>query len=194
LPHRSAWTEPVGAEVDEAAHRALGSDRIRDRQLVEAVLRRQYIAVGSEVRQQLTYRRAGRLRLHRQDNAPVLTSQRLGSCRWHDRHEFLDRAGDAQPFGAARRDMIGHDVDEQDRHAGARPVGRDRAADRAAAPNDHRLSGHPILPSLCSRWWVATVRAPSGAPSRDMPSVITAHRCCLALAHTKKASIWEART
>ena len=49
--------EVVGAEVDERADRALGADDLRDRELVEPVLRRHHVAAGGEVRQQCARRR-----------------------------------------------------------------------------------------------------------------------------------------
>ena len=135
-----ARSVPVGAEIHEAAHRALGSDLLGDRDLVQAVLRREHEAVRREMRRELGQGGFGRGRFHRKHDAPVDAADVMRfDGRDHDL-ELVDRPGDFQPVGAARPHVLADDIDQQHRHARARPIGADRAADRARAPDQDRLA------------------------------------------------------
>ena len=65
-----ARRKPIGAEIDEAAHGALGPDTARDRELVQSVLGREHVAVVGEMRRKRVERRLGVLRLHGEHDAP----------------------------------------------------------------------------------------------------------------------------
>ena len=55
----ASGTEPVGAEIDEAADGPLRAGKPRDRDLVQPVLRRKNEAIGREMGQQAGERRLG---------------------------------------------------------------------------------------------------------------------------------------
>ena len=118
----------------------------RDGELVQAVLGGQHEAVLREMRLQRGKRGFRRAGLDRQHDAAVAAGQFGRRHRRHDLAEFLDRPGDREPCRPAGLDMLGHDVDEQDRNAGARPVGAERAADRAGAPDQDGFGGHARAP------------------------------------------------
>ena len=68
-------------------------------------------------------------------------------------------------------DMLRDDIDEQDRNAGPRPIGPERAADGAGAPDQDGLAH--ACPASSTWSCVATWTSPSGVTHpRYMPSVL----------------------
>ena len=118
-----AWSQPIRAEIDETAHGAAFADSLRDGDLVEAVLRREHIAIGGQIGLQLRQRGFRRLRLHRQhDDRPFAGQFRRGKRRDY-LPEGLHRAGDGKPAGAAGLHMLLNDIDHRHRQTRARPIG-----------------------------------------------------------------------
>src|SRR5215510_12259534 len=95
------------------------------------------------------------LGLDAEERAPVTPPQPVrgeGRCALR---EALDRSLDGEAALVDRGDMIGDDIDQDDRMAGTREVGSDRPADRAGAPDQEGtgiLAGrHAQGPSITSR-------------------------------------------
>ena len=140
----------VGAEIDEAADRALLADDIGDDQLVQPVLRRDHDAVIGKMRQQRLSGGTRVLRLHAEEY-PVERALEIGRQESRSLDRVLeDRPGDPQARRVDRRDMTCLAVDEDDGMAGADEGGAERAADRARAPDQDRLA-HAHGPSSSAR-------------------------------------------
>ena len=140
---------------------ALGPDPLRDRDLVQPVLgreddsrpRRDAGASASSASSVCCAFTASTMRL----KPPVISS---GVAAGMTSLEAVDRPLDRKPGGAAGLDVLGVLVDEQHVDAGPRPIGPERAADRAGAPDQDRL-GHG--PSSASRV--------SSTPARQSSSI-----------------------
>ena len=141
---------PVGTEIHKAAHRALGPDLLGDGDLIEPVLRREHEAVRREMRSELGQGSFSRGCFHGEDDALVDAVKFMRFDRRDYDLELLDRPGDLQSIAAASPHVLADNVDQQDRNARARPVGADRAADRARTPDQDRL-GHRMLPKPSGR-------------------------------------------
>ena len=61
--------DPVGAEIDEGADRAVAADDARDDVFIQTVLERENVSVLRQMRRDRAYRALGVVRLHRQEHA-----------------------------------------------------------------------------------------------------------------------------
>ncbi len=86
---------------------------------------------------QLGERGLRRLRLHRQHDDVEGPSHLVRRQRRDDLRELLDRPRDAKAPGAAGLHMLRHLVDQHHVEPGAFPIGAERAADGAGAPDQN---------------------------------------------------------
>ena len=139
----AAGLEPVGAEIDEAADAALGTDFLGDDDLVQPVLRGQNGAVLGEMRLQGTHRVTGMVGLDGEDDALELARVPLRQRSLHRLAEGLDGPFDEKAIALHGLHMRLDDIDEEYVvFARAGEIGAEGAADGAGAPDQDRVLVH----------------------------------------------------
>ena len=147
----AARLQPVGAVVDETAHRVLGPDARGDDLFVEPVLGRDDIAARREMGGKHLQSGGGVVRLHAEENAVVLASQFVRRAGREDLSKCFDRAFNAQSAAAHGFDMLFHDIDHMHDMTRAGEIGAEDAADGTGAPDQDRGLAHAQSPSSCAR-------------------------------------------
>ena len=169
-----ARAQPVSTEIDKTTHGALSARQAGNRQLIEAVLRREHKTICCQMGQQHGHCSFGCLRLDSQHDGAECALQLLRCDTGDNLPELLDWAADVQPCRAASTRMLRHDVHHLHRHTGTRPIGTEYAANGTCAPDQDGFTlRHHGLPIGCSWACVATVISPSVViQPRYMPSVL----------------------
>src|SRR5262249_50575043 len=109
-----ARLEIVRAEVDECADRSLRAYNIRDRELVEAILRRDDTPVHAQMWVKRARGDLGVMRLRGEYDRVPLAGELVGRERGHGLREGRNGSGDRDTRSIDRADVLGDGVDHRD--------------------------------------------------------------------------------
>ena len=143
--------QPVGSEIHKAAQRALRSDCIRNHTLVQAVLRRDDIAILGQMGQQGGECIGRMVRLDRKDHAAEFACERCGHVGGQNLGKLLDRPFDPQAGRPHGVHVVLDDIDHMNGVARARKICAQDATDGAGAPDQDRVIAHAQSPVSCAR-------------------------------------------